>query len=79
MPSPKKGWEKTIKKDLNKGAKYIGVGMLLSARAKSVSHLVNRDCELGDNSKVVTLEDWGPLLLRVDSVEASTEGKNIGS
>ena len=49
--------------------------MLLSTGAESVSHLVNRDnYELGDNSEVVTLEDWGPSLLRVDSVEASTEG-----
>ena len=76
MPSPKKGWKKTIKTDLKKGAKYIGAGMLLSAGAKSISHLVNRDHKLGDNSKVVTLEDWGPSLLRVDSMDASTEGKS---
>ena len=76
MPSPKKGWKKTIKTDLKKGTKYIGAGMLLSARAESVSHLVNRDHKLGDNSEVVTLEDWGPSLLRVDTVEASMEGKS---
>ena len=57
MPSPKKGLRKTIKTDLKKGAKYLGRGMLLSARVESVSHLVNRDHKLGHNSEMATLED----------------------
>ena len=57
LPSPKRGWCKRIKTDLKTGAKYLGAGMLMAGGVETVSHLVNRDQELGDNSEVVTLED----------------------
>ena len=66
VPSPKKGWKEKIKADLKTGAKYIAAGVLLSVGTKSVSHLVNKVPKMGDDSMIVTLEDWGPSLLRVD-------------
>ena len=75
LPSPKGDWHKGSKTDLKTGAKYLWAGMLMAGSTETASHLVNRDQKLGDNSEVVTLEDWGPSILRVDSMEASTQGR----
>ena len=77
LPSLKQGWRGKIKTDLKTGAKYVAMGAILSAGAKGVSHLVNMNKvpEMGNGSEYMTLEDFSLALLRVDTVEASTDAK----
>ena len=58
--------------------KYAVAGAALLAGAEGVSALVNmnRAPEMGEESQMVTLEDWGPALLRVDMVEATMDPRS---
>ena len=64
VPSPHAGWKRKIKSGLQSGMKYAAAGATLSAGAEGVSALVNmnRAPEMGEESQMVTLEDWGPKL-----------------
>ena len=66
-----------IKKALQGGAKYVAIGGALSLGAEGASALV-RHAEGSPNmqdSKRIEFTDWGPSVIRMDSVETAPKSK----
>ena len=62
---------------LKGGGKWLGTGLLFGAGAEVASHVASK--ANGDNEgQYVSITDFGPSLIREDSVEASTNGQKHG-
>ena len=62
---------------LKGGGKWLGTGLLFGAGAEVASHVASK--ANGDNEgQYISITDFGPSLLREDSVEASTNGQKHG-
>ena len=78
MKLPKLSQTKSNKKillgTLKGSSKWLGAGLLMGAGAKVASHISSKAQQADDGAQYVSITDWGPSLIRSDSVEASTDG-----
>ena len=69
--------KKVMTSILKGGGKWLGTGLLFGAGAEVASHVASK--ANGDNEgQYISITDFGPSLLREDSVEASTNGQKRG-
>ena len=75
--SKTKSNKKVMTSILKGGGKWLGTGLLFGAGAEVASHVASK--ANGDNEgQYISITDFGPSLLREDSVEASTNGQKHG-
>ena len=69
--------KKVVTAILKGGGKWLGTGLLFGAGTEVASHIASK--ANGDNEgQYVSITDFGPSLIREDSVEASTNGQKHG-
>ena len=59
---------------LKSGSKWLGAGLLMGAGAEIAGHISSKAQQADNGAQYVTITDWGPSLIRSDSVEASSDG-----
>ena len=69
--------KKVILATLKGGTKWLGAGLLMGAGAEVASH-VSSKAQADGEGQYVSITDFGPSLIREDSVEASTSGQRHG-
>ena len=78
MKLPKLSKTKSNKKillgTLKGSSKWLGAGLLMGAGAEVASHISSKAQQADDGAQYVSITDWGPSLIRSDSVEASSDG-----
>ena len=66
--------KKTVLGTLKSGSKWLGAGLLMGAGAEIAGHISSKAQQADDGAQYVSINDWGPSLIRSDSVEASSDG-----
>ena len=69
--------KKVVTAILKGGTKWLGAGLLMGAGAEVASHVASKAHGDGEG-QYVSITDFGPSLIREDSVEASTSGQRHG-
>ena len=72
--SKSKSNKKVILGTLKSGSKWLGAGLLIGAGAEIGGHISSKAQQADNGAQYVTITDWGPSLIRSDSVEASSDG-----
>ena len=72
--SKSKSNKKVVLGTLKSGSKWLGAGLLMGAGAEIVGHISSKAQQADNGAQYVTITDWGPSLIRSDSVEASSDG-----
>ena len=75
--SKTKSNKKILLGTLKGSTKWLGAGLLMGAGAEVASHISSK-AQADDGAQYVSITDWGPSLIRSDSVEASTDGSRRG-
>ena len=65
--------KKVILATLKGGTKWLGAGLLMGTGAEIASHVASKVQDTSDG-QYVSITDFGPALIREDSVEASNDG-----
>ena len=58
---------------LKGGTKWLGAGLLMGTGAEIASH-ISAKAQADSGAQYVLITDFGPALIREDSVEASSDG-----
>ena len=69
--------KKVILATLKGGTKWLGAGLLMGTGAEIASHVASKS-QAGGDGQYVSITDFGPALIREDSVEASSNGQRQG-
>ena len=69
--------KKVILATLKGGTKWLGAGLLMGTGAEIASHLAAK-AQDSSGGQYVSITDFGPALIREDSVEASNDGQRRG-
>ena len=75
--SKTKSNKKILLGTLKGSSKWLGAGLLMGAGTEVASHISSK-AQADDGAQYVSITDWGPSLIREDSVEASTDGSRRG-
>ena len=72
--SKSKSNKKVVLGTLKSGSKWLGAGLLMGAGAEIAGHISSKAQQADNGAQYVTITDWGPSLIRSDSVKASSDG-----
>ena len=72
--SKSKSKKKILLGTLKSSSKWLGAGLLMGAGAEVAGHISSKAQQADDGAQYVTITDWGPSLIRSDSVKASSDG-----
>ena len=72
--SKSKSNKKVVLGTLKSGSKWLGAGLLMGAGAEIAGHISSKAQQADNGAQYVHITDWGPSLIRSDSVEASSDG-----
>ena len=75
--SKTKSNKKLLLGTLKGSSKWLGAGLLMGAGAEVASH-ISAKTQADNGAQYVSITDWGPSLIREDSVEASSDGPRRG-
>ena len=73
--SPRNGFKKPIVGGIKSGTKLLAAGPPMGGGAELASHLISQGQTMGNGSNYVLMEDFGPSLVCMDSIESSTSGR----
>ena len=73
---PQNGFKRPIVGGIKSCTKLLVVATLMGAGAKLTSHLINKGQTMGNRSEYILMEDFGPSLVWMDSIESSTSGRS---